>query len=185
MKKIQLNNKSTIYTIGHSTHSIDSFFKMLESFEIKTLADVRSFPASRRYPHFNKEQLSNELQKSGINYVHMKDLGGRRAVQPDSKNNRWRNNSFRGYADYMETTEFENAAEELETIALKHPTAYMCAEALWWKCHRSLISDYLKARDWNVQHIISEGKSEEHVFTQPAVVRGNCVVYYDDLLFDQ
>lgn len=109
----------------------------------------------------------------------MKDLGGRRKVCPDSKNTRWKNASFRGYADYMETDAFKEAAAELETIALQAPTAYMCAEAVWWRCHRSMVSDYLKARGWNVLHIMAIGKVQEHSYTSPAKVTGVHVSYED------
>ncbi len=177
--------KNTIYTIGHSTHSVNDFISILQSFDIKTLADIRRFPGSRKYPGFNKEQLAGELQKAGINYIHLEGLGGRRKVQMNSKNNRWRNESFRGYADYMETDEFEKAITELETIALKQPTVYMCAEAVWWRCHRSMVSDYLKAKGWTVLHIMAKGKTEEHPYTSPARVVGDQVFYFDEDLFNQ
>lgn len=134
-----------IYTIGHSTHSAETFLEMLKSFKVETLVDIRSFPGSRNFPQFNQENLNEVLDGHGIRYIHLKDLGGRRKVQKDSKNHRWRNASFRAYADYMETPEFENALHELEKIATESPTAYMCSEAVWWRCHRSLVSDYLKA----------------------------------------
>jgi len=172
-----------VYTVGHSNHSIEEFIAILKSFNIELLVDVRSLPGSRRYPHFNKEQLSIALQKSGIDYIHMKSLGGRRKMRKDSKNNRWRNESFRGYADYMETEEFKNAVSELETYALKVPTAYMCSEAVWWSCHRSMISDYLKAAGWTVLHIMAEGKVQEHPYTAPAIVSNGHVSYSDVMLF--
>lgn len=180
-----MNKEKTIYTIGHSTHNLSDFIEMLKSFKIKILADVRSFPQSRRHPQFNKESLALELAKHKIKYVHLSGLGGRRRVKQNSKNSRWRNDSFRGYADYMESSEFENAAAELESLASKETTAYMCAEALWWRCHRSMISDYLKARGWNVQHITSSGKSEEHHYTSPAIINDNRVYYSEDQLFDE
>lgn len=167
----------TIYTIGHSTHPVDDFIKMLQSFGIKMLADVRRFPGSRKYPGFNKEILAEELKKSGIGYIHLEDLGGRRPVKKDSINNLWRNRSFQGYADYMETDEFKKAVSALEAIALKQPTAYMCAEAVWWRCHRSMISDYLKAKGWQVWHIMAPGKAEEHPYTSPARIEGDRVFY--------
>ena len=113
----------TIYTIGHSTHSLSEFLNMLQSFEIKILADIRSLPGSRKYPQFNIEDLKISLEEAGIQYIHLADLGGRRKVKKDSKNNRWNNDSFRGYADYMETEDFENAIVKLEHIVLKQPTA--------------------------------------------------------------
>lgn len=120
----------TIYTIGHSTHTMDDFMSMLHSFHIRALADIRRFPGSRKYPQFNKENLETALGENGISYSHLEGLGGRRKVQMNSKNNRWRNDSFRGYADYMETEAFKKEVATLETIALKQPTAYMCSEAV-------------------------------------------------------
>ena len=158
----------TIYTIGHSTHSLDEFLNLLRSFDIKIIADIRSLPGSRRFPQFNMENLKISLEETGIQYIHLADLGGRRKMKKDSKNNRWNNDSFRGYADYMETNEFENAIVYLEDIALAQRTAYMCSEAVWWRCHRSMVSDYLKVRGWQVMHIMGIGKAEEHPYTAPA-----------------
>lgn len=170
----------TIYTIGHSTHSLEEFLNMLQSFDIKILADMRSLPGSRKYPQFNKEDLKISLEEAGIQYMHLADLGGRRKVKKDSKNNRWNNVSFKAYADYMETEEFKNAIVKLEHIALEQPTAYMCSEAVWWRCHRSMVSDYLKAKDWSVLHIMAIGKAQEHKYTSPArIVHGN-VLYFDE-----
>ena len=170
----------TIYTIGHSTHSLDEFLNMLRSFDIKILADIRSLPGSRRFPQFDMENIKISLEETGIQYIHLADLGGRRKMKKDSKNNRWNNDSFRGYADYMETKEFENAIVKLENIALEQPTAYMCSEAVWWRCHRSMVSDYLKAKGWAVLHIMATGKVQEHKYTSPArIVDGN-VFYYDE-----
>lgn len=173
-----------IYTIGHSTHSWEDFLAMLKSFDIKTLTDVRTLPGSRRFPQFDKEHLEKKLPENSIEYVHMIELGGRRKVKKDSKNSRWNNSSFRGYADYMETEEFESAIKKLEDIASRQPTAYMCAEAVWWRCHRSLVSDFLKANGWKVQHIMAAGKSQEHSYTSPARIVNGQVRYSDDTLFD-
>ncbi|CAN5322676.1 DUF488 domain-containing protein [soil metagenome] len=170
----------TIYTIGHSTHSIAEFLNMLLSFEIKILVDIRSLPGSRKFPQFNKEDLKNSLEEIGIQYIHLAELGGRRKVKKDSKNNRWNNDSFRGYADYMETDAFKNAIVKLEQIALKQTTAYMCSEAVWWRCHRSMVSDYLKAKDWNVLHIMAKGKAQEHKYTSPARIVDGEVLYSDE-----
>ena len=164
------DDTKTIWTIGHSTRTIDEFIGMLQSFEIKMLVDVRSFPGSRRYPQFNKESLEISLRKNGIEYVHLKSLGGRRKTIPNSSNTAWRNEAFRGYADYMETEDFKNANDELQTLAEKKPTAYMCSEAVWWRCHRSMISDYLKSLGWTVMHIMSEGKAQEHPYTSAAMI---------------
>ena len=169
----------TIYTIGHSTHSLSDFFDMLQSFGIKVIADIRSLPGSRKYPQFNKENLELSLKEIGIHYTHLADLGGRRKVKKDSKNTRWNNDSFKAYADYMETGEFERAIVKLEQIALEQPTAYMCSEAVWWRCHRSMVSDYLKAKGWTVLHIMATGKVQEHPYTAPArIVDGN-LFYFD------
>ncbi len=173
-----------IYTIGHSVHTLEYFIKMLQSFGIRRLVDVRRFPASRKYPHFNKENLTAALPEWAISYIHLEDLGGRRKVQQDSKNNRWRNSSFRGYADYMETKEFEAAMAALQAMALKQPTAYMCSEAVWWRCHRSMISDYLKAKGWKVMHIMAADKAEEHPYTSPARVVNGKLCYYDENIFN-
>ena len=166
-----------IYTIGHSTHPIEEFIKMLQSFAIKNLVDVRKLPGSRKYPQFNQDALRESLAEVGINYIYETNLGGRRKVHKDSKNTSWRNPSFQAYADYMETEDFKNAVLELEQIALEAPTVYMCSEAVWWRCHRSMISDYLKVRGWNVQHIMGIGKSQEHPYTSPARIVDGEVVY--------
>lgn len=176
--------KPSIYTIGHSTHSIEDFIEMLQSFGIRTLADIRRFPSSRKYPQFNKENISIALKRNGIDYIHIEDLGGRRTVQKGSDNSRWRNASFRGYADYMETEDFKKAMTGLEAMALKHRTTCMCSEAVWWRCHRSLVSDYLKAKGWMVLHIMAAGKAEEHPYTSPARVVGDRVFYSDKNLFN-
>ena len=160
-------HKPLIWTIGHSTRSLEEFLKMLKSFEIETVADIRAFLGSRKYPHFNKEALADALKREGIDYIHMPELGGRRRPRPDSSHTEWRNAAFRAYADYMDTPEFEKAAARLQELARKNRLAYMCSEAVWWRCHRSLVSDYLKLAGWNVQHIMSEGKSSEHPFTAP------------------
>ena len=170
----------TIYTIGHSTHSLADFLDMLRSFDIKVLADIRRLPGSRKFPQFDQENLNLSLAEAGIQYLHLADLGGRRKANKDSKNNRWNNESFRGYADYMETEEFENAVVKLEQIALEQPTAYMCSEAVWWRCHRSMVSDYLKAKGWKVLHIMATGKVQEHKYTSPARIVDDNVVYFDE-----
>ena len=132
-----------------------------------------TFPGSRRYPHFNREALKGSLCASGIDYIHLPELGGRRRPLPDSLNMIWRNESFRGYADYMETEAFRAGVDRLIEIAGTSRTAIMCAEAVWWRCHRSLIADYLKTGRAKVIHILGEGKSEEHPFTSAArIVNG-------------
>lgn len=159
---------STIWTIGHSTRALADFLDLLKAESISALADVRRFPGSRRYPHFGQEQLAAALEKEGIQYRHFSELGGRRSVQPDSPNNAWRNAAFRGYADYMMSQEFAIAIGRLTNLAAERPSAIMCAEALWWRCHRALIADFLKARSWHVLHILGPGKVQEHPFTSAA-----------------
>ncbi len=163
----------SIWTIGHSTLSIEDFVARLRSFAVEALADVRSFPGSRRYPHFNRENLKPSLADAGIYYEHFRELGGRRRPLSDSLNMAWRNESFRGYADYMETEEFRSGIERLLDLAARRRAAVMCSEAVWWRCHRSLISDYLKVKGIDVGHIMDEGKCAPHPFTSAArVVNG-------------
>ena len=160
---------SRIWTIGHSTRNIDIFISLLEENGIKLLADVRSLPGSKRYPQFNKEALAESLSARGIRYEHFPELGGRRKPKADSRNTAWRNASFRGYADYMETEQFYKGIERLLALADEAgPVAIMCAEAVWWRCHRSLISDYLKSRGIEVMHILDANKTELHPFTSAA-----------------
>jgi uncharacterized protein (DUF488 family) len=167
-----------IWTIGHSTRTIDKFISLLEEHGIKLLADVRSLPGSKRYPQFNKERLADSLAKAGIRYEHFPELGGRRKARPDSRNTAWRNASFRGYADYMETEEFDKGVKRLLDIATEFgPAAIMCAEAVWWRCHRSLISDHLKARGIEVMHILDANKTELHPYTSAARVGNGNVSY--------
>ncbi|HLO60153.1 MAG TPA: DUF488 domain-containing protein [Bacteroidales bacterium] len=167
----------TIYTIGHSTRSIEDFIECLKSFQIGYLVDIRSLPGSRKHPHFNRENLQVSLQQAGIRYLHFPALGGRRKVKPDSKNTGWRLDAFRGYADYMEGSEFKEAIKDLEDLALRETTAYMCAESVWWRCHRSLVSDYLKLKGWKVIHIMDRSHSMEHTYTKPAVVKEGVLSY--------
>jgi uncharacterized protein (DUF488 family) len=162
------NLEKRIWTIGHSTRIWSDFIDILKSFQIRHLVDVRSFPGSKRYPHFNKESLSESLAHENILYTHLVELGGRRKPDPASVNTAWRNASFRGYADYMQTPAFSEAIDKLESLALENYVAYMCSEAVWWRCHRALISDYLKVRDWSVLHIMDYSKATEHPFTSPA-----------------
>jgi uncharacterized protein (DUF488 family) len=163
----------TIWTIGHSTRSLEEFVAMLLSCNIQLIADIRSFPGSRKFPQFNKEVLEISLSQNNIQYVHIIDLGGRRKVNPDSKNTGWRHIAFRSYADYMEMDTFNDGINELEIIALKKRTAYMCSEAVWWRCHRSMVSDYLKLNGWKVMHIMTIGKATEHPYRAPArIVNG-------------
>ena len=171
------NHKRVIWTIGHSTHTIEEFIDMLKSFQIECVADIRSFPGSRRYPHFNKEALEVSLSENNIKYTHLRELGGRRKGRPDSTNTGWRLAAFRGYADYMETSSFKEAIKELESLGSGERTAYMCAEAVWWRCHRSLVSDYLKLHKWKVMHIMGIGKTQEHTYTSPAQIVNGELLY--------
>jgi uncharacterized protein (DUF488 family) len=157
-----------VWTIGHSTRAIDEFVAALKAHGIETLVDVRSFPGSRRYPQFGKDKLAASLAEAGIEYEHFADLGGRRRARTDSRNVAWRNEGFRGYADYMETPNFREGIERLIALARSRCTAIMCAEAVWWRCHRSLISDYLKASGTEVIHIIDVERAEPHPFTSAA-----------------
>ena len=158
-----------LWTIGHSTRTIDYFISLLEENGIKLVVDVRGLPGSKRYPQFNKETLSASLDNVGIRYEHFPELGGRRKPRSDSRNIAWRNASFRGYADYMETEEFRKGADRLVDLANDAGrTAIMCAEAVWWRCHRALVSDYLKARGIEVMHIIDANKSDPHPYTSAA-----------------
>jgi uncharacterized protein (DUF488 family) len=157
-----------LWTIGHSTRTEEDFKEILIAQRIEVLVDVRTFPGSRRYPQFNKSALSESLAGANIDYRHDPRLGGRRAPRKDSHNTAWRNAQFRGYADHMETDEFDAGIKELLELARTSRTTVMCAESLWWKCHRSLIADYLKAAGHTVLHILDAQKTEEHPFTSAA-----------------
>ncbi len=168
----------TVWTIGHSNRTLEDLVALLRSHKIELVADVRQFPGSRRYPHFNQENLSVALQEHGIGYLHFGELGGRRRPKPDSLNSAWRNEAFRGYADYMETPEFRTGIDRLLAEAQKRPTSVMCAEALWWQCHRSMIADYLKAAGCRVLHILGPEKTEEHRYSQPAQIINGRLTYH-------
>lgn len=163
-----MTTNKTIWTIGHSTRPINEFILMLESLEIEVLVDIRSLPGSRKYPQFNKENLAISLPLHNIQYLHIEALGGRRKGNPQSKNTGWEHPAFRSYADYMETKEFKAGIKELENLAKQKHVAYMCAEALWWRCHRSMVSDYLKWKGWQVFHIMGKKKATAHTYTRPA-----------------
>lgn len=151
---------ATIYTVGHSTRSAEELLALLEEGGVRLLADVRAFPSSRRHPQFNRGALAEWLPKAGIEYLHLPGLGGRRTPAPDSPNTGWRELAFRGYADHMRSEEFGTALAELEGAGRGAPTAIMCAEAVWWRCHRRLIADALLVRGWRVEHLgIGEGRA--------------------------
>jgi len=167
----------TLWTIGHSTRPIDDFIALLMENGIRVIADVRRFPGSRRHPQFGREALAASLQDARIGYEHFPELGGRRPARPDSPNGAWRNDAFRGYADYMMTAEFREGIGRLLTLAGHRRTAFMCAEALWWQCHRGLIADYLKAAGHDVVHILGPGKTESHPFTSAARMVDGALTY--------
>lgn len=179
-----MSSQTQIWTIGHSNRTIELFLEMLQSFDIEVVADVRQFPGSRKYPHFNKENLEVSLQENNIGYVHMINLGGRRKPSKDSPNITWKHPAFRSYADYMETAAFKDAVVKLEQLASTKRTAYMCSEAVWWSCHRSMISDYLKSKGWKVMHIMDIDKAKEHPYTAPArIVKDELTYRPDDAQF--
>ena len=159
-----------VWTIGHSNQPLRGFLTALVGHEIALVADVRRFPASRRHPHFTKDALAASLKERGIAYQHFPELGGRRPARKDSRNTAWQNAGFRGYADYMETPEFEDGIRRLLSQAAEGRTAIMCAELLWWQCHRSLIADFLKSRGHDVVHIVSPAKTEPHPYTSAAAI---------------
>jgi len=155
-----------IHTIGHGNRTLDELVEALRSHQVNQLVDVRSFPGSRRNPQFGREKLEQSLPAHGIAYLWMKDLGGRRRSRPDSPHTAWRVEGFRAYADYRETPAFAAALDELVRLAHEGATAYMCAERLWWQCHRRLLSDALTVRGFEVLHILDAQKSEQHRLTE-------------------
>ena len=157
---------ASICTIGHSTRTLADFLKLLEAHGITRLADVRTVPRSRRHPHFSREALAAGLSQAGIEYRHFPGLGGLRTPTPDSLNTAWQNASFRGYADHMLTADFNRALQELMDFAAPEPTAIMCAEAVWWRCHRALLSDALEMRGVEVFHIDSAKAARRHRVTE-------------------
>jgi uncharacterized protein (DUF488 family) len=166
-----------IYTIGHSTRSLDDFIALLAAHGVRQLADIRSIPRSRRHPHFSAVELSASLGERGIGYRHIRALGGMRKPRADSANSAWRVAGFRGYADYMETEAFAAALDELIAFADVAPTAMMCAEAVWWQCHRQLVADALVARGFDVRHILSASAAPSHALTDFAQIGGGRVSY--------
>lgn len=168
---------NTIYTIGHSTHTIDRFLEMLKAHGIQALIDVRTIPKSRHNPQFGIEALSASLGQASIEYIHLGKLGGLRHPAKDSVNTGWQNTSFRGYADYMATPEFQQALDELKALAEKQTVAIMCAEAVPWRCHRSLIADALTEQGWQVLHIQSGKTAKPHELTPFLQVEEGKLVY--------
>jgi uncharacterized protein (DUF488 family) len=168
MARATTTEVQTIWTIGHSTRTLEEFLGLLDEYGIEAIADVRRFPGSRRYPYFASEALAESLPAHGIAYRWLPELGGRRKVQPGSPNTAWRNASFQGYADHLASPEFATGLEKLLELAAERRTSLMCAEAVWWRCHRSLIADVLKLRGIEVVHIIDAKHTTVHPYTSAA-----------------
>jgi uncharacterized protein (DUF488 family) len=169
-----------VLTIGHSTRTLDAFVEMLSAHCVKHLVDVRTIPRSRHNPQFNRDTLPEALRFAGIAYTHMEQLGGLRHARPDSPNTGWHNSSFQGFADYMQTPEFEAGLQKLMQLAAREQTVIMCAEAVPWRCHRSLIADALKARGAQVEHIMSASRKQPHLLTSFARVSGIHITYPEE-----
>lgn len=172
-----MQSDRSVFTVGHSTHELERFIALVEGHGIGRVADVRAHPGSRRMPHFNREAMAAALPEAGIEYLHLPELGGRRRPAPDSRNDAWDNAAFRGYADHMASEEFAAGLRRLEDAAAERATAVVCAEALWWRCHRRLLSDALTARGWSVLHIGADGRLADHRLPDFAVVSGETVRY--------
>jgi uncharacterized protein (DUF488 family) len=172
-----MSPEDDIFTVGHSTHPLEEFVGLLRRHSVALLVDVRQYPRSRRVPQFNSEALELSLPERGIDYLHMRELGGRRRPVPGSVNDGWENEQFRGYADHMATPEFGAALSRLETLARERASSIMCAEAPWFRCHRRLVSDALLVRGWRVLHIGSDGRLSEHELTPFAVASGGRLTY--------
>jgi len=168
-----------IWTIGHSTRPFNEFVEILQIYKIKMVIDIRHLPGSKKFPHFNKEYLEKMLPENGISYAHLPGLGGLRKVNKNSLNTSWRNLSFRAFADYMETPAFEGAILELLKIASEKASVLLCAELLWWRCHRSMVADYLKSKGIKVIHIFTKEKSEVHRYTSPARIITERLTYHE------
>lgn len=167
----------TVHTIGHSTRSLDELADLLKQNGVELVVDVRTAPGSRRLPQFNRASLEAELPARGLAYLHLPELGGLRRARPDSPNTGWRNLSFRGYADYMQTDAFRDGIERLVALAEERPPAVMCAEAVPWRCHRSLLADALLVRGVEVLHITGPGRPSRHSLTPFAAVDGDRILY--------
>jgi uncharacterized protein (DUF488 family) len=167
----------TIFTVGHSTLELDRFVALLKNVKIAGIADVRRYPASRRFPWFGAEPLAESLRDNGLTYLHLPELGGRRSRRPESPNGGWENAAFQGYADWMGRPEFATGLARLEAAARAAPTAIMCAESQWWRCHRRLVADALVIRGWQVRHVAADGRTGEHELTPFAVVVDERIMY--------
>jgi uncharacterized protein (DUF488 family) len=171
---------AVVFTIGHSTRPLNEFIELLKAHDVKRVVDVRSIPRSRHNPQFNRESLAKHLRAARIGYVHLKKLGGLRHAKSDSTNLGWHNSSFRGFADYMQTLDFNTGLARLEKLASAKPSAMMCAEAVPWRCHRSLIADALVVRHFPVEHIMGNARTQAHELTPFARVRGLQITYPTD-----
>ncbi len=172
------NDAGAIFTIGHSTHPIERFLGLLNEHRIEALADVRSFPGSRRWPQFNQSALQGSVERANIQYYWIKKLGGRRrGLGGASAHTAWQHPAFRSYADYAEGEEFQHGLDELIELAGRARTAFMCAEGLWWRCHRRIISDRLVLLGWRVMHILPDGNLSEHALPQFARIVDGRLVY--------
>jgi uncharacterized protein (DUF488 family) len=167
----------TLYTVGHSNRSLDELVALLKFHGVAAVADVRRFPGSRRLPQFNDASLAQSLPRADVSYLPFPGLGGRRKPNPDSVNTGWRNDGFRAYADYMQTPDFVAALDELIAAASRRPTAIMCAEAVPWRCHRSLVADATLVRGWRVLDIMSMSSAKPHKLTPFAKVDGLTITY--------
>ena len=168
---------SILYTIGHSTRTIEQFLALLKAFDVQELVDVRTVPKSRHNPQFGQDMLVPALSEAGIGYTYLKELGGLRHAAKDSVNCGWQNASFRGYADYMATDAFQQGLDQLKSIAEQHVTAVMCAEAVPWRCHRSLIADALTLQGWEVRDIQSKKTARLHILTPFLKVQDGKITY--------
>ena len=168
----------TLWSIGHSTHSLEGFLALLARNDVAVVADIRTVPRSRRFPHFGSDQLAAALPEHGLRYRHLVALGGRRAPRQGSPNTAWHNRSFRGYADHARTAEFAQGLAALREIARTAPTAMMCSEALWWRCHRRLVADRIVAAGDVVLHIASDGRSSPHQITPFASLDADGTITY-------
>ncbi len=173
-----MNQLPSLFTIGHSTHPIETFLGLLAAHQITLLIDVRSYPSSRRWPQFNQTELQRSLEETGIGYRWCPSLGGRRhSKRTDSPHSAWEHPAFRSYADYTETPEFDTGLKELMQAAREVRTAIMCSEGLWWRCHRRIISDHLTMRGWEVLHVMPDGKLTTHALPEFATVTEDRIVY--------
>ena len=186
VRRMKSWDRVRVYTVGHSTRTLDELVALLRAFDVSTLVDIRTIPRSRHNPQFNSDSLPAALRRRGLRYISLPRLGGLRRVRPDSPNAGWRNASFRGFADYMLTEDFETGLAELQAVAREGRAALMCAEAVPWRCHRSLVADALTVRGAQVEHIASAARATPHRLTPFAAVDGARVTYpADEPLFDR